>query len=78
MDNQKIINEIILEILAGKLKAEDLNPGKLLMEELGLTSLQLLEIALTISVEFDIDVPKEQVADLKTLQDIYSFVAVMK
>jgi|GEM_PF-824167 len=68
------IDDIILEVLGDEIKREDIKPEVSLTEDYGVNSLKMLEIALTISADFDIDVPKEEVADLSTIQDIYDFV----
>lgn len=69
------VNQIILEIMAGKINEADLTPGISLIQGLGATSIQLLEMALTISVEFDIDIPKDEITNVTTLGDVYQYVS---
>jgi acyl carrier protein len=78
MKYKKVINDILLEVLKEKVTIDLLTPEKLLTDDLGADSMQLLEIALTLSTELDINVPREEVVDLRSIQDIYSFVAKHK
>jgi acyl carrier protein len=78
MDVKETINEIILEVLSGKINSEDLKPEKHLIYDLGAESMQLLEIALSIAAEFNIEVPKTEVSKIRTLEDLYLFVANKK
>lgn len=78
MDIKKTINEIILEVLGKQISTKDLTLDKELVADFGANSMQLLEIALTVSAEFDINVPKEEVLNLQSVQDIYKFVADKK
>lgn len=77
MDSRRTIDDIILEVIKG-LSPSDIAPDKDLVEDLGADSMQLLELALTISAEFDIDVREEEVLDLHFVRDVYEFVARRK
>ena len=78
MNIKKSVNEIILDVLEKKISYKDIKPEALLIETLGADSIQLLEIALTISAEFDINVPADEVVELKTVKDVYQFVSEQK
>lgn len=75
---KEIINDIIVEVVGGSMTHDDISPEMTLVGDGGVDSMKLLEIALTIAAEFDIDVPKEEVMNLKTMQDVYTFVASKK
>lgn len=78
MKIKETINEILVEILSNKIDAKNIRSESRLIEDLGAESMQLLEIALTIAAEFDINVPQEEVMNLRAIQDVYEFVARKK
>ncbi len=64
-----------------KLLAEQLNidvktikPTSKIVEDLGADSLDMIEMLMSLEEEFGISVPDDQVASLKTVQDITAFI----
>lgn len=72
------VNQIIVEVMEKRIGINDLAPEKLLAEDIGAESMDILQIALSISAEFGIDVHSDEVTDLRTLNDIYTFVSKAK
>lgn len=64
------------EIMAARLglPAEQLVPEARLVEDLGLDSLDAVELAISVERKFDIDVPEEELAKLKTVADMVALV----
>ncbi len=56
-------------------KPEELTAETLLKENLGASSLNLLEISATMENEFGIDIPMDRVTKLKSIGDIVNLVA---
>lgn len=78
MNIKQTVDEVILEVLGERTSKADLVPEARLVDNLGATSIQLLEIALTIAAELDIDISKEGMRELHTLGDVYRVVAEIK
>ena len=64
------------EIMAARLglRAEQLVPGARLVEDLGLDSLDAVELAISVERKFDIEVPEEELTKLKTVADMVALV----
>jgi len=64
------------EIMAARLglSAEQLVPEARLVEDLGLDSLDAVELAISVERKFDIEVPEEQLTKLKTVADMVALV----
>lgn len=45
-----------------------------LIDDLGADSLDAVELCMTIEEEFDITIPEDKIADLKTVKDIVDYV----
>ena len=64
------------EIMAARLglQAEQLVPEARLVEDLGLDSLDAVELAISVERKFDIEVPEEELTKLKTVADMVALV----
>jgi acyl carrier protein len=64
------------EIMAARLglPTEQLVPEARLVEDLGLDSLDAVELAIAVERKFNIDVPEDELAKLKTVADMLALV----
>jgi acyl carrier protein len=64
------------EIMSARLglPPEQLVPEARLVEDLGLDSLDAVELAISVERKFDIEVPEEELAKLKTVADMVALV----
>jgi acyl carrier protein len=62
--------------MAGRLgiAAEQITPDARLVEDLGLDSLDAVELAIAIEREFDIEVAEDELASLKTVANVLTLV----
>ena len=67
------LSEIIDEI-AG-VPADEVTPDKTFVDDLDIDSLSMVEIAVAAQDKFGVEIPDEQLKDLKTVQDVVNFVA---
>ena len=70
------VTEGLREIMAARLglPAEQLVPEARLAEDLGLDSLDAVELAISVERKFDIEVPEEELTKLKTVADMVALV----
>ncbi|QVQ52177.1 acyl carrier protein [Spiractinospora alimapuensis] len=68
----KGLGEIVDEI-AG-VPAADVTPEKSFVDDLDIDSLAMVEIAVAAQDKFDVEIPDEQLKDLKTVQDVITFI----
>ena len=75
MATQDVANGL-REIMAARLglPPEQLVPEARLVEDLGLDSLDAVELAISVEREFDIEVPEEELTKLKTVADMVALV----
>jgi acyl carrier protein len=66
------IAEIIDEI-AG-VPADEVTPEKNFVDDLDIDSLSMVEIAVAAQDKFGVEIPDDQLKDLKTVQDVINFV----
>ncbi|MCG5219584.1 acyl carrier protein [Streptosporangium sp. KLBMP 9127] len=64
----KIINEIT------GIPAADVTPEKNFVDELDIDSLSMVEIAVAAQDEFDVEIPDDQLKNLKTVKDVINFI----
>jgi acyl carrier protein len=64
------------EIMAARLglQTEQIVPGARLKEDLGLDSLDAVELAIAVERKFNIDVPEEELTKLTTVADMVALV----
>ena len=76
MTDQEILAglaEIVDEI--GGVPADEVTPDKNFVEDLDIDSLSMVEIAVAAQDKFGVEIPDEQLKDLKTVQDVVNFVS---
>jgi acyl carrier protein len=64
----------IVEEIAG-VPADEVTPNKSFVDDLDIDSLSMVEIAVAAQDKFGVEIPDEQLKDLKTVQDVVNFVA---
>jgi acyl carrier protein len=67
------LGEIVDEV-AG-VPADEVTPEKSFVEDLDIDSLSMVEIAVAAQDKFGVEIPDEQLKDLKTVQDVINFVS---
>jgi acyl carrier protein len=67
------LGEIIDEI-AG-VPADEVTPDKNFVDDLDIDSLSMVEIAVAAQDKFGVEIPDDQLKDLKTVQDVVNFVS---
>ena len=75
MTEQEILaglSEIIDEI-AG-VPADEVTPDKTFVDDLDIDSLSMVEIAVAAQDKFGVEIPDDQLKDLKTVKDVIDFV----
>ncbi len=76
MTDQEILaglGEIIEEITGTP--ADEVTPSATFADDLDIDSLSMVEIAVAAQDKFGVEIPDEQLKDLKTVQDVVNFVA---
>jgi acyl carrier protein len=66
------LSEIIDEI-AG-VPADEVTPDKTFVDDLDIDSLSMVEIAVAAQDKFGVEIPDDQLKDLKTVQDVITYV----
>lgn len=76
MTEQEILAGLaeIIDEVAG-VPADEVTPGKNFVEDLDIDSLSMVEIAVAAQDKFGVEIPDEQLKDLKTVQDVINFVS---
>jgi len=69
----KIINQFLVEEF--EIEESTLVPEALLIQDLGIESLDFVDIVVIIEQEFGFKVTREEMADVKTLKDMYQYIA---
>jgi acyl carrier protein len=64
----------IIEEIAGT-PADEVTASASFIEDLDIDSLSMVEIAVAAQDKFGVEIPDEQLKDLKTVQDVVTFVA---
>jgi acyl carrier protein len=64
----------IVEEIAG-VPADEVTPGKSFVDDLDIDSLSMVEIAVAAQDKFGVEIPDDQLKDLKTVQDVVNFVS---
>jgi acyl carrier protein len=64
----------IIEEIAGT-PADEVTASANFVEDLDIDSLSMVEIAVAAQDKFGVEIPDEQLKDLKTVQDVVNFVA---
>jgi acyl carrier protein len=76
MTDQEILAGLgeIVEEIAG-VPADEVTPNKSFVDDLDIDSLSMVEIAVAAQDKFGVEIPDDQLKDLKTVQDVVNFVA---
>ena len=76
MTDQEILTGLgeIVEEIAG-VPADEVTPAKSFVDDLDIDSLSMVEIAVAAQDKFGVEIPDEQLKDLKTVQDVVTFVS---
>jgi acyl carrier protein len=76
MTDQEILSGLgeIIEEIAGT-PADEVTPGASFVDDLDIDSLSMVEIAVAAQDKFGVEIPDEQLKDLKTVQDVVNFVS---
>lgn len=71
-----MVFEKIKAILVDQLDADEdtVTMGSLIADDLGADSLDVADIVMSLEEEFDIEVPDEQVINMKTVGDIVKYI----
>jgi acyl carrier protein len=64
----------IIDEIAG-VPADEVTPDKNFVEDLDIDSLSMVEIAVAAQDKFGVEIPDENLKDLKTVQDVVNFVS---
>ena len=75
MTDQEILDglgEIIDEVAC--VPADQVTPDKTFVDDLDIDSLSMVEIAVAAQDKFGVEIPDDQLKDLKTVQDVIDFV----
>ncbi|MFB8761795.1 acyl carrier protein [Nocardiopsis alba] len=71
-DILKGLGEIIEEIVGTD--ASEVKPEKNFVDDLDIDSLSMVEIAVAAQDKFGVEIPDDQLKDLKTVQDVITFI----
>ena len=76
MTDQEILEGLgeIVEEIAG-VPAAEVTPTKSFVDDLDIDSLSMVEIAVAAQDKFGVEIPDDQLKDLKTVQDVVNFVS---
>ena len=75
MNEQQILAGLgeIVEEIAG-VPADEVTPSKSFVDDLDIDSLSMVEIAVAAQDKFGVEIPDDQLKDLKTVQDVIDYV----
>jgi len=61
-----------------KIKREDIKPGSLLIDDLGLNSISYFSIVLDLEETFDIEIADDAASGMKTVGDLVNYIEKLK
>jgi acyl carrier protein len=75
MTDQEILTGLaeIIDEVAG-VPADQVTPDKTFVDDLDIDSLSMVEIAVAAQDKFGVEIPDDQLKDLKTVQDVIDYV----
>jgi acyl carrier protein len=75
MSDQEILTGLaeIIDEVAG-VPADQVTPDKTFVDDLDIDSLSMVEIAVAAQDKFGVEIPDDQLKDLKTVQDVIDYV----
>jgi len=71
---EKIVTEFLIDEF--EIEAELINKDAHLINDIGLESLDLVDVVVIIEKEFGFKVQREDMKDIKTLGDLYSYIEI--
>ena len=76
MTDQEILAGLaeIIDEIAG-VPADEVSPEKSFVDDFDIDSLSMVEIAVAAQDKFGVEIPDDQLKDLKTVQDVVSYVS---
>ena len=66
------VKELISEQL--DVKADDITEASNMQDDLGADSLDVVDLVMALEDEFDVEIPEDQVENIKTVGDIVKFI----
>ncbi|MGN9162923.1 acyl carrier protein [Clostridium sp. UBA3061] len=71
-----MVLERVKKVIAKELglEVEELNIQASFTDDLGIDSLEIFEIVMSLEEEFDIEIPNEDIENIKNVQDISSYI----
>ena len=66
------VKELIAEQL--DVKADDITEASNIQDDLGADSLDVVDLVMALEEEFDVEIPEDQVENIKTVGDIVKFI----
>ena len=66
------VKELISEQL--DVKADDITEASNILDDLGADSLDVVDLVMALEDEFDVEIPEDQVENIKTVGDIVKFI----
>ncbi|HBL05836.1 MAG TPA: acyl carrier protein [Clostridium sp.] len=71
-----MVLERVKKVIAKELgvEVEELNIQASFTDHLGIDSLEIFEIVMSLEEEFDIEIPNEDIENIKNVQDISSYI----
>ena len=71
-----MVLERVKNVIAKELDMEvgELNINASFTDDLGIDSLEIFEIVMSLEEEFNIEIPNEDIEDIKNVQDISSYI----
>lgn len=66
------VKELISEQL--DVKADDITEASNIQDDLGADSLDVVDLVMVLEDEFDVEIPEDQVENIKTVGDIVKFI----
>lgn len=66
------VKELIAEQL--DVKADDITEASSIQDDLGADSLDVVDLVMALEDEFEVEIPEEQVENIKTVGDIVKFI----
>ena len=66
------VKELISEQL--DVKADDITEASNIQDDLGADSLDVVDLVMALEDEFDVEIPEDQVENMKTVGDIVKFI----
>lgn len=72
----KMVFDKVKELISEQLdvKADDITEASNIQDDLGADSLDVVDLVMALEDEFDVEIPEDQVENIKTVGDIVKFI----